>query len=217
MVCIWSLQTCYMHACIKSAYMRVNLSGHAPSHASWTHAYWHGHTLACSVVYRVMHTCVHQPLCIWSLQICYMHACIKSAYMRVNLSGHTPSHTSWTHAYWHGHTLACSVVYRGYAHMYASASMHLEPTDLLHARVDHICIYVCECKRACAFPRVLDARTMAWAHTGLQCCAWRLMHTCVHNLCTQHCRPVCAHASMRASRTRGKACAHLNSHAYMQI
>src|SRR6266702_1336098 len=89
MVCIWSLQTCYMHACIKSAYMRVNLSGHAPSHASWTHAYWHGHTLACSVVYRVMHTCVHQPLYIWSLQICYMDACIKSAYLRVNFSGQT--------------------------------------------------------------------------------------------------------------------------------
>src|SRR6266702_3655099 len=166
---------------------------------------------------EVMRTCVHQPLCIWSPQICYMHACIKSEYICVNLSGHAPSHASWTHEYWHGHTLACSVVYRGYAHMCASASVHLEPTDLLHARVHQICVYVCECKRACAFPRILDTRTMAWAYTGLQCCAWRLMHTCFHNLYAQHCRPVCAHAIVHASRTRGKAHAHLNSHAYMQI
>src|SRR6266702_4507446 len=41
-------------------------------------------------------------------------------------------------------------------------------------------------------------------------------HVCT-NICAQHCRPVCAHASMRASRTRGKAQAHLSSHAYMRI
>src|SRR6266702_3655097 len=63
-------------------------------------------------------------VCIWSLQTCYMHTCIKSAYKRVNLSGHVLSHASWTHAQWHGHTLACSVVHRGYENMCASASMH---------------------------------------------------------------------------------------------
>src|SRR6266702_1447579 len=58
---------------------------------------------------------------------------------------------------------------------------------------------------------------MAWAHTGLQCCVQRLCtHVCI-SLHAQHCRPVCAHAIVRASRTRGKAHAHLNSHTYMQI
>jgi len=41
-------------------------------------------------------------------------------------------------------------------------------------------------------------------------------HVCA-NICAQHCRLVYAHVSMRASRTRGKAQAHLSSHAYMQI
>src|SRR6266702_234990 len=106
-------------------------------------------------------------LCIWSLQICYMHACIKPAYKCVNLSGHVLSHASWTHTQWHGHTPACSVVHRGWC----THAVHLEPMELLHARVHEICIYVCDNKWACAFPRVLDARTMAWAHTCLQCCA----------------------------------------------
>src|SRR6266702_4034958 len=41
-------------------------------------------------------------------------------------------------------------------------------------------------------------------------------HVCT-NLYAQHCRPVCAHDIVRASRTRGKAHVHLNSHAYTQI
>src|SRR6266702_96756 len=41
-------------------------------------------------------------------------------------------------------------------------------------------------------------------------------HVCT-NLYAQHCRQVCAHASVRASRTRGKAHAHLFSHTNMQI
>src|SRR6266702_2163360 len=152
-------------------------------------------------------------VCIWSLQTCYMHACIKSAYKRVNLSGPVLSHVSWTHAQWHGHTLACSVVHRSWC----IHAMHLELTYLLHARVHQICIYACELKWARAFPRVLDARILAWAHTGLQCCVQRLCtHVCI-SLHAQHCRPVCAHAIVRASRTRGKAHAHLHSHAYTQI
>src|SRR6266571_4840984 len=139
-------------------------------------------------------------LCIWSLQTCYMHACIKSAYMRVNLSGHAPSHTSWTHAYWHGHTLACGVVYRGYSHMCASASVHLEPADLLHAHVHQICIYACEFKWAHAFPHILDTRILAWAHTGLQCC--------VQRLCTHVC------ISLHASRAYRLATCTRGSHLY---
>jgi len=106
-------------------------------------------------------------LCIWSLQNCYMHMCIKSAYKCVKISGHVLSHASWMHAQWHGHTLAYSVVHRGWC----IHGVHLEPTDLLHACVHQICIYVCEFKWTCAFPRILYACTMAWAHTGLQCCA----------------------------------------------
>src|SRR6266581_5292771 len=108
MVCIWSLQTCYMHAHIKYAYKRVNLSRNVLSHASWTHAHGMGtHWLAVLCIEVGAHM-----VCIWSLQTCYVHACIKSAYMRVNLSGPALSYASWTHAYWHGHTMACSVVYR---------------------------------------------------------------------------------------------------------
>src|SRR6266581_1304244 len=92
---------------------------------------------------EVMHTCVHQPPCIWSLQICYMHMCIKSVYMCMNLSGHMPPHTSWMHAYWDGHILACSVVYRGYAQMCASASMHLEPTTCyMHACIKSVYMHM---------------------------------------------------------------------------
>src|SRR6266702_1883600 len=75
-------------------------------------------------------------LCIWSLQTCYMHACIKSAYKRVNLSGPVLSYVSWTHAQWHGHILACSVVHI----CWCTHGVHLEPADLLHARVHQICI-----------------------------------------------------------------------------
>src|SRR6266702_3317564 len=120
-------------------------------------------------------------LCIWSLQTCYMHACIKSAYMRVNLSEHAPSHASWTHAYWHGHTLACSVVYRGYAHMCASASMHNTAGQ-------------CVPMPLCVRPGRVGKHMPAYIHTHIYKCdphvhvanlqapdAQRLMHTCVHN------------------------------------
>ncbi len=139
-----------------------------------------------------------------------MHVCIKSVYMHVNLSGHMPSHASWMHAYWDRHTLACSAVYRGYAHMCASASMHLEPTDLLHAHVHQICVYVYEFKWAHASPHILDARILGWAHTGLQCCvqrlcthvcislhasgAYDLLHACMHQICVYayECKQACA-------------------------
>src|SRR6266702_1504915 len=41
-------------------------------------------------------------------------------------------------------------------------------------------------------------------------------HVCT-TLYAQDCRQVCAHAIVRASRTRGKAHAHLFSHTYMRI
>src|SRR6266702_37239 len=73
---------------------------------------------------------------IWSLQNCYMHACIKSVYKHVNLSRHERSHMSWMHAQCHGNTLACSVVHRGWC----IHGVHLEPTELLHACMHQICI-----------------------------------------------------------------------------
>src|SRR6266702_2976614 len=185
MVCIWSLQNYYMHACIKSAYNRVNLSGHVLSHMSWTHAQWHGHTLACSVVHRgwcihamhlkltdLLHARVHQ-ICVYACE--HKWAC---AFLRV-LDARI---LTWAHT-----GLQCCV--QSYAHMCASASVHLEPADLLHARMHQICVYACEFKWAHAFPHVLDACILAWAHTGLQCCVQRLCtHVCitsVHNTAGQ--------------------------------
>src|SRR6266702_3037586 len=89
------------------------------------------------------------------------------------------------HAYSHGHTLACSVAHRCW-HTHA---VHLEPADLLHACVHQICIYACGFKWTRTFPRILDARILAWAHTGLRFCVQRLFtHVCISLCASGACR-----------------------------